>query len=130
MADPLPQPFWPFCPMPGHTKDAKLAVDINAFGDGYVHRSTRGLNPVRPAYGVTFAFTSDDEMAQMDTFLQANALQGFYYQPPGEAAPVYVTADEWTYTIQVKNRDGSGVVGTLAATFNRAFNPQPIQPHP
>ena len=56
-------PMWPFCPMPGHTKDSKLAVDINAFGDGYVHRSTRGLNPIRPAYGVTFTFNGDAEMA-------------------------------------------------------------------
>jgi phage-related protein len=121
-------PLWPFCPMPGHTKDSKLAVDINAFGDGYVHRSTRGLNPVRPNYGVTFTFNGDAEMAQMESFLLANACAGFYYQPPGEPAPVFVTADEWTYSIQVKG--ATGVIGTLSATFNRMFNPQPIAPTP
>jgi phage-related protein len=120
--------MWPFCPMPGHTKDSKLAVDINAFGDGYVHRSTRGLNPIRPAYGVTFTFNGDAEMAQMDSFLKAYACGGFYYQPPGEPSPVFVTADEWTYSIQVKGT--TGVIGTLSATFNRMFNPQPLAPTP
>ena len=126
MADPTP--LWPFCPMPGYTKDSKLAVDINAFGDGYVHRSTRGLNPVRPAYGVTFTFASDADMAAMDSFLTQYACGGFYYQPPGEPAPVFVTADEWTYSIQVKGADG--VIGTLSTTFNRMFNPQPLNPLP
>jgi phage-related protein len=121
-------PMWPFCPMPGHTKDSKLAVDINAFGDGYLHRSTRGLNPVRPNYGVTFTFNGDAEMAQMESFLKANACAGFYYQPPGEPAPVFVTADEWTYSIQVKG--AVGVIGTLSTTFNRVFNPQPVAPTP
>ena len=120
-----PTPLWPFCPMPGHTKNAKLAVDVNGFGDGYVHRSVRGLNPVRPNYGVTFTFNGDAEMAQMDSFLAANATGGFYYQPPGEPAPIFVTADEWTFSIADKSPQ-FGMIGTLSATFNRAFNPQPI----
>ena len=123
MADPTP--LWPFCPMPGATKDSKLSVDINAFGDGYTHRSTRGLNPVRPSYGVTFTFNGDAEFAQMDSFLTANAAAGFYYKPPGESF-VFVTADEWTYSIEVNGK--AGVIGTLSARFDRSFNPQPISP--
>lgn len=123
MADPTP--LWPFCPMPGATKDSKLAVDINAFGDGYVHRSTRGLNPVRPSYGVTFVFNGDAEFGAMDSFLTAHAAAGFYYAAPGDSF-VFVTADEWTYSIEVNG--AAGVVGTLSARFDRSFNPQPPPP--
>ena len=122
MADPTP--LWPFCPMPGATKDSKLAVDINAFGDGYVHRSTRGLNPVRPSYGVTFMFTGDAEFAAMDSFLTKHAAAGFYYNAPGGRS--FRDCRRMVYSIEVKG--AAGVVGTLSARFDRSFNPQPLPP--
>jgi hypothetical protein len=39
------------------------------------------------------------------------------------ASQVFVYADQWSYTIT--DKAGTGIVGTLQATFVRIFNPQP-----
>ena len=92
MAD--PQPYWSWCPAPGMTKDSTLTVDTNAFGDGYIHRATRGLNPVRPTWALQFPFTSADDAKAMTDFLEANAAAGFYTKLPGEADYSLVVSDE------------------------------------
>ena len=45
-----PQPYWPWCASRAPRRTTTLAVDEVAFGDGYKHRATRGLNPARPAW--------------------------------------------------------------------------------
>jgi phage-related protein len=122
-----PTPYWSWCPMPGAARSTTLAVDINAFGDGYVHRSTRGLNPARPSWSLSFPFTSLAELEAFDAFLVANATAGFYMRPPDSSTDVFVTADAWSSSIADKNAD-SGIVGTFQATFVRSFNPQPVNP--
>jgi phage-related protein len=124
MADPVPQPYWPWCAMPGASRDTKLSVDEVAFGDGYKHRSTRGLNPARPSWSLSFPFTSLAELEERDDFLKANAARGFWMTPPDGTGYVLVTADEWTAQISERNR-ASGIVGTLSVTLTRSFNPQP-----
>jgi phage-related protein len=117
-------PFWPWCPMAGAARSTALAVDTVNLGDGYVHRSTRGLNPARPSWAFTFPFASLDELTAYDAFLKANATAGFYVRPPDSAADVFVTVDSWSATITDKAL-ASGIVGSLQATFVQAFNPQP-----
>lgn len=119
-----PQPYWPWCAIPGAGRDTKLAVDEVAFGDGYKQRATRGLNPLRPSWSLAFPFTSLGELQQRDAFLRANALRGFWMMPPDGSAFVFVTADEWAATINDKN-NRTGIVGMLTVTLTQAFNPQP-----
>lgn len=122
-----PQPYWPWCATPGASRTTKLAVDIVEYGDGYKHRATRGLNPARPEWSLAFPFTSFDELAERDTFLQTNGARGFWFTPPDSTDFVFVTADEWAASISDRNRDG-GIVGMLNVTLVRCFNPQPISP--
>ena len=124
---PNPTPWWAWCPQPGAARSTALTVDSNAFGDGYIHRATRGLNPARPSWALTFPFTSVVELQAMEDFLVANAACGFWVQPPDQAEPVFVCADAWSCTIADKN-PSSGIVGTFQATFMRMFNPQPVTP--
>jgi phage-related protein len=113
--------------MPGAGRSTTLAVDSVAFGDGYVHRATRGLNPARPSWSLVFPFTSLDELAERDAFLKANAATGFWITPPDGTALVYVTADAWSASITDKNKQ-TGIVGSLAVTMTQSFNPQPGVP--
>ena len=117
-------PYWPWCPMLGAGRDTSLALDQVSFGDGYNHRATRGLNPVRPSWNFSFPFTSLDELTAYDQFLRANALSGFWMRPPDSAVDLFVTVDKWTAAITEKNA-ASGIVGTLTATFVQQFNPVP-----
>ena len=79
---PDPMPRWVWCPMPGMGVTTTMAVDTNAYGDGYIHRSTRGLNPARSAWTLTFPFTSADDLAVMTDFLKSYAVSGFWITPP------------------------------------------------
>ena len=94
-----------------------------AFGDGYKHRSTRGLNPARPAWTLSFPFTSLAELNERDTFLRQYSAGGFWFTPPDGAAPLFVTANEWSASIVERNL-GSGIVGALTVTLVQSFNPQ------
>lgn len=120
-------PFWNWCPSPGMSRDSKMTVEQNAFGDGYVHRATRGLNPVRPSWSQSFPFVGEAELQAMTAFLEANSAAGFWCKPPGEAADVFVVADEWSAQMSERNI-ARGVVGNINVTFVRIFNPQPISP--
>ncbi len=118
-------PYWSWCPMAGASRSTALAVDTVALGDGYIHRATRGLNPSRPSWSLTFPFASLTELQAYDAFLVAHATAGFWMRPPDSSVDVFVTADAWSSTVADKNLN-SGIVGTLQATFVRCFNPQPI----
>jgi phage-related protein len=120
-------PFWPWCAMPGAARSTALAVDVVSFGDGYNHRATRGLNPARPTWSLSFPFASLDELGTFDQFLKANAAAGFWMRPPDSTVDVFVTADSWAASITDKNLD-NGIVGIFQATFVQQFNPQPISP--
>jgi phage-related protein len=124
---PNPTPWWGWCPQAGMTRTTTLAVDSNAFGDGYIHRATRGLNPARPAWQVVVPFVGADELQAMETFLVANAACGFWMQPPDQASPVFVVCDTWQAQL-VDKSNSDGIVGTMQATFTRSFNPQPVTP--
>src|SRR5262245_5336550 len=123
----MPSPFWTWCPMAGAGRTTQLAVDEVAFGDGYKHRATRGLNPARPSWTLGFPFKSVAELEERDNFLKSYAATGFWITPPDSSTTVFVTADEWSATIS--DRSGKGaMVGVLSVTMVRSFNPQPGVP--
>jgi len=124
-------PYWPFCAMPGASRSTKLGVDTAAFGDGYIHRATRGLNPARPAWSLNFPFTSKHEVDVFDQFLKSFAAPGFWFTPPESEVDVFVTVDDWTISIVDKTlrspvNNEAEPLGTLSVTFTQSFNPQPI----
>lgn len=122
----MTEPFWIWCPQPGAMRATELKVDQSDYGDGYIHRSTRGLNPLRPKWSVSFPFVDLDVLDAMRDFLETNAAPGFYFKPPDEDIPeVFVYADTWSAT--VIDRAGNGNrVGQLTAEFVRCYNPQPL----
>lgn len=123
----MPSPLWTWCAIPGAGRDTKLAVDEVAFGDGYKHRATRGLNPARGSWSLGFPFESVAELKERDDFLKLYAATGFWITPPDSATAVFVTVDEWSATISDRSGDG-GMVGTLSVVMNQSFNPQPGVP--
>jgi phage-related protein len=127
-------PFWPWCPEPGMSKAATLRVDSALYGDGYVHRATRGLNPVGYQYTLIFPFTTGKDCQDMQDFLATNGAKGFWTYPPDQAnwlgTDIFVTCDSWTFTFNDRNVlvspiKGPTIIGTLQAIFDRRFNPQP-----
>jgi phage-related protein len=120
----MTHPNWSWCVAPGIARTTTLAVDINSFGDGYVHRSTRGLNPARPSWTISVPFPDLPALTAMDSFLQSFAAQGFYWTPPDSTDELFVTCDHWAATIVDRGPMLGAMMGTLSATFVRAFNPQ------
>lgn len=118
-------PFWQWCPQAGMQRSTKLKLDQVDFGDGYVHRITRGINPVVPSWSISVPFTSVAELKERDDFLRANAVNGFWMLPADDTVEVYVYADDWQATITDRN-GGGDMVGTLQVTVTRCFNPQPV----
>jgi len=122
-------PYWSWCAAPGAARSTALAIDQTNYGDGYNHRATRGINPARPSWTLTFPFVGLDELQDFDDFLVANAATGFWFTPPDSATDLFVSCDTWSATI-VDTNQGAGIVGTLQATFVRQFNPQPLNAPP
>jgi len=104
-----------------------MNVDQIDYGDGYVHRSTRGLNPARPTWSLMFPFIGLQEATDMYSFLFSYAVPGFYFTPP-ELWPseqyAFVYVDEWSFTIVDKSRT-QGIIGNFNVAFVKCFNPQP-----
>jgi phage-related protein len=117
-------PYWSWCPMAGPQRSTMLNVDQVDFGDGYIHRLTRGLNPVRPSWSLQFPFRNVDELDARDQFLRANASGGFWFTPPDGLADVFVYVDTWSATI-IDRTAGGDMAGTLSVTMVQCFNPQP-----
>lgn len=110
--------------MPGAARSTTLKIDQNAYGDGYIHRATRGLNPAQPSWTLQFPFIGVDALIAYDDFLRSYSAGGFWFTPPDASLDVFATCDSWATSITDKS-NAQGIVGTLQATFAQAFNPQP-----
>jgi phage-related protein len=117
-------PYWQWCPMAGAARSTKLAVDQVDFGDGYIHRLTRGLNPIRPSWSLQFPFRNKIELAERDNFLRTNASGGFWFTPPDAVDDVFVYVDGWAATV-VDRTAGGDMAGTLTVNMVQCYNPQP-----
>lgn len=120
-----------WCPSPGPVRTRSLRLTEVKYGDGYTHRVTTGINPIQDSWAVLFVGTQT-YLNDIDGFLFANAVQGFWWKPPGwpgvTSAPL-MTCDEWTLTYTDRQRDGQ-LLGSLNATFVRQYNIQPGGPMP
>src|SRR5262245_45580065 len=115
----MTEPFWQWCPQAGAARTTALRVDQVAYGDGYIHRATRGLNPALPRWSLSYPFVDLDALSAMDAFLVANAAAGFYFKPPdSNDAELFVYCDTWSATI-VDRSGGGARVGQLTAEFVR-----------
>lgn len=89
------------------------------FGDGYERSVRFGLNSVRPEWQLEWLV--DGVGADIiDGFLQAEAANGFDWQPPDASVPIRWRCDEWTVEPQ------SAVTFSVKATFRRVFEPASI----
>ena len=124
--NPPPSPYWPWCAQPGASRTNEAKIDTNAYGDGYVHRSTRGINPIRASWTLTFPIVGQSDIDKYHNFLYANCVEGFWWNPPDwPTVYVFVMIDSWSLNISDKNRK-IGLIGQLQATFVQCFNPQPV----
>lgn len=84
----------------GLTKDTKAAVNKSKFGDGYVQRSTDGINSLKVGLNLNFTVRTRFEINEIDAFLKSkNGTTPFEYTTPG-GQPQRWTCEEWqaTYT--------------------------------
>lgn len=119
--------FWPheWCPAPGAMRASVMAVDSLNYGDGYRFRLTRGFNPVRPKLDYEFPFAALDQLTAMDAFLERCGAAGFYFLPPDQIEPIFVTCIEWSATVVDRTVAGARA-GSLRVLFQQRFNNQPI----
>lgn len=120
----MAEPLWAWCPVAGAIMTGGLVVEESAYGDGFVHRRTRGINPSLTTWQLAFPFRDAAELKTMDDFLMANAVAGFWFKPPTGAAAIFMTCDEWSSSVQDRT-PGGDMLGQLQATFARSFTPQP-----
>jgi phage-related protein len=126
--DPAPEPHWDWCPAPGMSRSWTHKVEIAAYGDGYKHRATRGLNPFESQWQCVFPFKTMAELSAMGSFLANHGVTGFYFSAPDSGGWIFVTCDNMSWTVSERRRDSEDYIGTLQASFDQAHNPQPISP--
>lgn len=112
-----------WCVAPGAHRTRKQRVASSNYGDGYRHRASIGLNINLDSWAI--GITADAAtLKAVDDFITANAVRGFWWIPPGAAAAIFVTCDEWALTYS--DRNAAGLVGSISATFDRCYNLQPV----
>lgn len=87
------------------------------FGDGYVQRQAKGMNPLVISWNLTFNNRTDAEIAAIVEFFEERfGVTAFTWIPPGGTL-VKWTCSRWT---PVKMGDN---VGSISATFERQYEP-------
>jgi phage-related protein len=97
--------------------DTKADISKVRFGDGYVQRQTKGMNPLMMNWSLAFSPRSDAVVDAIVAFLQARqGVTAFTWTPPGE------TQMKWTCERWVKTKMGDDV-NSLSMTFERVYEP-------
>lgn len=87
------------------------------FGDGYVQRQTKGMNPITRSWNLTFNNRSDALIDAIEEFLEERyGVVAFTWTPPGGVQSKW-TAATWT---RVKMGDN---VASLSTTFELVYEP-------
>jgi phage-related protein len=87
------------------------------FGDGYVQRQNKGMNPLKVSWGLSFNPRSDDETDDIENFLIAReGVTAFTWTPPGQAQAKWVCS-QWTRTKMGDN------VNSITMTFEKVYEP-------
>ena len=97
--------------------NVKANVAKIQFGDGYVQRQTKGMNPLSKTWNLTFNNRSDTEIQEIMDFLEERyGVIAFTWTPPG-GTRVKWTCDNWTPTKLGAN------VFSLSLSFERVYEP-------
>lgn len=104
-------------PDQGLTKSVKATVNKSKFGDGYVQRSSDGINSVGHDLKLNFTVRTRVDIDAIDAYLTLQkGVTSFYYTVLGGTALRY-TCDAWD-TNYMHDGDAS-----LSCTFTRVFEP-------
>lgn len=96
----------------------KPRVRLAQFGDGYEQRQADGINTMPQTWNLTFANRSDDEAAEIMSFLSArNAVEAFDWTPPNDLTPIRAICREWSKMVNKAN------LNTITAQFIQVFEP-------
>jgi phage-related protein len=112
--------------MLGAARSQETTIDTNAYGDGYTHRSTRGINPSRATWSLSFPIVGQEDVDKYDDFFNAYQVGGFWWNPPDMPTKyVFVIVNNWSISMSDKNIK-EGIIGVLQVSFVQTFNPQEI----
>lgn len=79
--------------------NATANVSRVQFGDGYIQRQTKGMNPVAKSWNLTFNSRTDAEAEDIIDFLEERyGVVAFTWTPPGEAQAKFI-CNSWPRTI-------------------------------
>ena len=97
--------------------NTKSDVSKVRFGDGYVQRQTKGMNPLAITWSLSFNPRSDAEADAIEAFLEAReGVTAFTWTAPGKAQAKW-TCESW-------NRAKASVdVNNLTMTFELVYEP-------
>lgn len=87
------------------------------FGDGYVQRQNKGLNPLAVSWSLSFDPRTDAEADAIEAFLAARTgVTAFTWTPPGKPQ------SKWTCENWVRTKSGEDV-NSLTMTFELVYEP-------
>lgn len=87
------------------------------FGDGYVQRQAKGMNPLGVTWALTFNPRSDADADAIEAFLTARfGVTAFTWTPPGRSQSKW-TCDSWARTKAANDVNG------LSMTFELVYEP-------
>lgn len=102
----------------GMKKTTKPRVSSISFGDGYVNRTQRGLNPFEETFTLSFVNVPNTTAEEILTFFETHlGYKPFKWTPIGTSTEILVICGEWDSTTD------NHITKTLSATFTRTYDP-------
>ena len=87
------------------------------YGDGYMQRQTKGMNPVAVTWNLTFKNRDDAEATAIREFLEARyGVVAFTWTPPGQTQKKWI-CDSWPRSIPGYN------VNNFSLKFELVYEP-------
>jgi phage-related protein len=101
----------------GAQGNTKADIAKIQFGDGYVQRQTKGMNPLQVTWNLKFDPRDDDEADEIEEFLvERQGVVAFTWTAPGRAQEKW-TCDAWSRTKAALD------VNAITATFTLVYEP-------
>lgn len=95
----------------------KANVSKVSFGDGYIQRQTKGMNPLAKSWSLSFNARDESEADDIIEFLEERyGVIAFTWTPPGQPQGKY-TCDNWSRTVIGNN------VSNISAQFDLVYEP-------
>jgi len=108
---------WIWVPDWSASTASKANVSKIRYGDGYIQRQTKGMNPIDDSWSLTFNARTRTEAIAIDTFLKERyGVIAFTWTPPGLPQAKW-TCDSWNRT-EVGNE-----VNNITMTLEKVYEP-------